>query len=287
MATIKKRVETLKVSPTLAKKWLATNHDNRPIRNYLVTAMAFDMSNDEWDDNGETIKFDENGELIDGQHRLLAVVEAKKTVEMLVVWGLKRKSQDTIDTGAKRTFADNLIRRKEKNAFALAAIVRKVALWENGLTLGRKHVISNHGLDRILTKYPNLREAAREATVVAQRSSLIASVAGYCWWAFSQVDEKDCKYFFDRLGDLHNATKGNPIDALKLKLQKIKSRDYESVSEIWLAAVTIKAWNKFRTGETWEVVDFKTGGAKPEPPPTIHGWKKNSKASMDAEQTPR
>lgn len=273
---IEKRVETILVGPDLATTWMKTNHDNRPIRWSMVKAMSMDMANDEWDDNGETIKFDEYGELIDGQHRLLAIIESGCTVELIVVWGRSRKSQDTIDAGAKRTFADNLTRRKEKNALVLAAIVRKVYLWENGLTLNKGKPVTNHALDKILTKYPDLREVAREAGVIAQRSSLVASVAGYCWWVFSQIDEEDCRHFFSRLGDLHNSSKGNPIDALKNRLQKIKNRDYEHVSDVWLTAVTIKAWNKFRKGESWEQVDFRAGGAYPEAVPVPHGWNRNS-----------
>ena len=278
---MKKRIESIKVGPLLAKKWMETNKDNRPIRTHLFRSMALDMSNDNWDDNGETIKFDEDGNLIDGQHRLLAIIESNKTIEMLVVWGLKRKVQDTIDTGAKRTFADNLHRKGEKNAFVLASIVRKVSLWENGLSPGKKTALSNYTLTRTLEKYPELREIAIKANNIAQKSSLVASIAGYCWWAFAQVSEKDCKHFFDRLADLHNSTKGNPIDALKLRLQKIKNKDYESVSEIWLTAVTIKAWNKFRRGETWEYVDFRSGGATPEKLPIVDGWTKDGRPSME------
>lgn len=272
----KKRVESVKVSPTLAAKWMKTNRDNRPIRDSLVKSMTMDMENGDWDDNGETIKFDLNNDLIDGQHRLLAVIESKKTVEMLVVWGLQRKVQDTVDAGAKRTFADNLHRKGEKHALLLAAIVRKVYIWEDGLKLGKKKATSNYALFRTLEKYPELRDVAREANNISSASSLLGSVAGYLWWVFSRIDEKDCKYFFGRLCDTHNSTKGNPIDSLKNKLQRIKNRDYESVSEVWLTAVTIKAWNKFRKGEDWEIVDFKSGGANPEKPPIAHGWKPNS-----------
>lgn len=272
----KKRIETVKVTPTIARKWMKTNRDNRPIRDTLVKSITLDMSNDEWDDNGETIKFDENNDLIDGQHRLMGVIESGKTIEMLVIWGLPRKVQDTIDTGAKRTFADNLHRKGEKHALLLAAIVRKVYIWEDGLVLGKKKATSNYALTRTLEKYPNLRDAAREANMIAQASDLLGSVAGYLWWVFSSIDEKDCKYFFQRLCDMHNSTKGNPIDALKLRLQRIKNRDYESVSDVWLTAVTIKAWNKFRKGEEWEIVDFRGGGSNPEKPPYPHGWKENS-----------
>lgn len=282
---MKKRVESRKVTPALAQTWLKTNRDNRPVRQSMVDAMALDMKNDEWDDNGETIKFDEDNDLIDGQHRLLAVVLSGCSVEMTIVWGIKRKFADTIDAGTKRTFADQLHKRKEKNHLILAAIVRKVYLWEDGLTLGRRKSTSNYALFRTLEKYPELRKIANDAGNVAGRSALVASVAGYCMWIFNSIDSEDSKYFFDRLGDLHNSAKGNPIDALKNRLQRIKNRDHEHISDIWLTAVTIKAWNKYRTGETWDQVDFRPGGVNPERVPFPHGWSKNRPTSMDPEET--
>jgi len=267
---MQKKTGYIKVTPALAHKWLATNHDNRPIREHLVKSFAVDMENGDWDDNGETIKFDESGELIDGQHRLLAIIESNKTVTLLVVWGVKRRAQDTVDTGAKRTFSDVLSLRGEKNAPVLGAIVRKVCMWEDGMTLGKKVILSNNILFKTLDKYPWLRDVATQASNLAAGSGMMASVAGYCWWAFWQISPEDCKGFFERLNDNANSVKGNPIDSLKRKLNDISKNDHERKSDIWMAAVTIKAWNKFRDGTNWEVVDFRPGGVNPEKLPVPH-----------------
>lgn len=266
----KKRIETIKVTPAIAHRWLATNKDNRPIRENLVTSFAEDMTNGYWDDNGETIKFDEDDCLIDGQHRLLAIIQSNKTIEMIIVWGIKRGSQETIDTGAKKTFANLLSMRKEKNAPALAAIVRKVYIWRKGVRLAKNEVASNSTLSKTLEEYPWLREVAKEASNISHNTGLMASVAGYCWWSFWQISPEDCKSFFERLSDKKNSVKGNPIDALKRKLNELASKDHERMSDVWTAAVTIKAWNKFRDGASWDVVDFRPGGVKPEKMPVPH-----------------
>jgi len=264
------KMKLVKVTPDLAHKWLATNHDNRPVREYLVKSYAEDMASGDWADNGQTIKFDVNDELIDGQHRLLAVIQSNCTIEMWVAYGVQRKARTTVDTGAKMTFANLLTMRKEKNAPILASIVRKVYIWRKGLQLGKVEVASNAMLDRVLEEYPWLRDVARESSGIAGTTNLMASVVGWCWFTFFQINPDDCKAFFERLSDQHNSIKGNPIDALKRKLNKLAQNDHERRSDVWMAAVTVKAWNKFRDGESWQVVDFQPGGVTNEKMPVAH-----------------
>src|SRR5438105_4834244 len=68
----------VKVTPELARQWLESNEDNRRLSDEWVRKLARDMVNDEFPNVGETLKFDEKGRLIDGQHRLRAVVLSGK-----------------------------------------------------------------------------------------------------------------------------------------------------------------------------------------------------------------
>lgn len=65
------------ITPETAKSWLLKNVHNRPLRDGLVTTYATDMANEQWQSNGESIKFSSEGELLDGQHRLAAVIFGK------------------------------------------------------------------------------------------------------------------------------------------------------------------------------------------------------------------
>lgn len=79
------------VTPELARVWLRANTRNRNTRERAVTEYARDMVAGHWNLNGEAIKFAYDGSLLDGQHRLRAVIEADATVQMLVVVGLPRR----------------------------------------------------------------------------------------------------------------------------------------------------------------------------------------------------
>ncbi|MBR1526588.1 MAG: hypothetical protein IJ640_08010, partial [Prevotella sp.] len=56
------------VTPAQARKWLADMRTNRAIKPRLVNRYARQMTRGNWHDNGETLKFDTNGKLCDGQH---------------------------------------------------------------------------------------------------------------------------------------------------------------------------------------------------------------------------
>lgn len=79
---------------------------NRPVHQSQVARYATDMAAGRWGRNHQGIAFDVNGILLDGQHRLWAVVESKVTVQMQVTHGLDREAQLTIDAGLKRSTAD-------------------------------------------------------------------------------------------------------------------------------------------------------------------------------------
>lgn len=74
------------VTPQLAKRMLEHNFaNNRNINDRRVETYANDMKKGEWKFNGEAIKFNKQGELMDGQHRLHAVIRANVPVKMAVI----------------------------------------------------------------------------------------------------------------------------------------------------------------------------------------------------------
>jgi hypothetical protein len=66
----------ISVTPELAAKWLELNDHNRGVVTARVDQYAADMRRGEWRVNGEAIKISADGKILDGQHRLLAVLEA-------------------------------------------------------------------------------------------------------------------------------------------------------------------------------------------------------------------
>lgn len=102
--------QRLDIPPETSQLWVTKyNTNNRKVRPKRVAQIAEDMRLGKFVVNGDPIRFDSNGNLMDGQHRLLAAVRAGYTFkDQLVIFGLPPEASETIDCGAARTDADRL-----------------------------------------------------------------------------------------------------------------------------------------------------------------------------------
>lgn len=102
------RTELVKVTPVLAEHYLSKNVSNRSVSQRLVDKYSHEMQQGEWVMNHQGIAFYEDGAVADGQHRLLAILQSRATVPLMVTFGLKRPAAVTIDVGRKRSVADGI-----------------------------------------------------------------------------------------------------------------------------------------------------------------------------------
>jgi hypothetical protein len=99
----------LLVTPGIAQAWL-TRHNlhNRLPRVKVIEGYTQDMLMGHWQTTGETVSFDWDGQLVNGQHRLEAIFASGIGIDLLIVTGLDPGVRQTVDTHAKRTIADSL-----------------------------------------------------------------------------------------------------------------------------------------------------------------------------------
>jgi len=109
----------------------------RKARPRKVTLYATEMTTGRWKVNGDTIKFDDQGRLIDGQHRLMAAIQAGLTLTSFVARGLDADDAfATLDVGARRSTADYLrYHGFASNVALLAASARRFS-WLRGSLAG-------------------------------------------------------------------------------------------------------------------------------------------------------
>lgn len=98
---------TMVIDPQVAQTMLDTNESNRNVRKNNVDTLAAAMKRGAFQMSPQGIAFDKNGKLIDGQHRLLAVVQSGCTVQMRVTMGCDADVFRVLDTGKNRN-ADDL-----------------------------------------------------------------------------------------------------------------------------------------------------------------------------------
>jgi hypothetical protein len=96
------------VTPDVATGLLERNTINRPLRQGWVEILKGIMLRGEWYKTHEGIAITTEGDVVDGQHRLWAVVESGVTVAMLISRGVSREARLVIDSGLRRTLHDAL-----------------------------------------------------------------------------------------------------------------------------------------------------------------------------------
>jgi hypothetical protein len=97
-----------KITPKKAAEYLKRKLPNRRTRPSLVVKYATDMKAGRWMLTHEGIAFDKRGRLIDGQHRLEAIIVAGVSIEMYVFSDLNRQTMRSVNIGGIRWDHDQL-----------------------------------------------------------------------------------------------------------------------------------------------------------------------------------
>ncbi len=115
----------VKVTPTLAQEILAAQgpDTNRRLDSFQIGRLSELIRSGKWNEDVDSIKVSKTGRLIDGQHRLHAVIRAGvKSVTMLFATGVPEDTIKYIDTGKRRTTGQTLqILGQQVPAIRLAA----------------------------------------------------------------------------------------------------------------------------------------------------------------------
>lgn len=252
------RTEIMTITPEIAGDWLAINIHNRRMKDPWVRELAGRISRGEWALNGEPIIISETNVLIDGQHRLAAVIMANRAIESVVTFDAPDSAYETVDTGRARFFQDKLYVDREVNYARLAAMLA----WEYRLDHGhmrRVNVAPSHAeLATTLDRHPELREAAMRGHEVGKASRFMPdSLAAWLYHKFCQMDEVKAADFFAGLIDGTNLEPGNPVLALRERLIANRASPSKFVRP-HLAALVIKAWNAYYAGNRLSILVFRT-----------------------------
>lgn len=259
-----------RITPDVAEEYLGKNLRNRSMDRSVVEKFADEMDAGHWVLNGETIVFDTDGNLADGQHRLAAILEHGRPVYSLVVRGVEPMiAQDTTDAGRKRTLGQQLQIHGEKNATHLASAIGTVyRLTTVGRETAGVYPTVLEGLE-LLARHPGIRDSiafGRSANESEIRYSLGQATGLH--YLFRTVDYEDADAFWDHLSSGVGLEEGDPILLLRKLLirarQDASKRESGRLSRLYRGAITIKAWLKWRAGETLQLLRWQGGGKKPE-----------------------
>lgn len=232
-------VET--IDPDRAARYLTRNTGNRRISQAHVDEIARDLQENRWIYNAQPICFADNGRLMNGQHRLHAVIAANREINAPVVYGLNEAAYPTYDNHARRRtkvgneradFGDlglahamaNLLWRKERKARETINATASVAEIHQ--------IIKEH--PRLLT----LRGFARKMGHFGR-----ASVIGYGAYVIERDNPRLAQRFLESFETGANLGPGHPILALRSVMQKLRN---DKASQAEQLAALLAGWERFK-----------------------------------------
>jgi hypothetical protein len=250
-------VSIVRVTPELAREWLDANTRNRNLNKRHVVHMADVMSAGDMVLNGETIIFDSNGVLLNGQHRLWGCIKSGHHFDSVVIRNVSPDVFDTLDGGRKRKVGEMLAMNGEQNssnvASAIAALVAFVDLGGNitGTTCNAR-TATPQVCERVLASHPGIRDSVKQVRKQKLYDNQWAYVLHYL---FQTVDPRLANDFIDVLCS-GSPDVGRPFNVFREHLIKNPGGPSERRER---AAKAIKAWNAERARERPKMFKFLKG----------------------------
>jgi hypothetical protein len=227
----------VQVTPALATEWLAVNTKNRRVKAETVDGYARDMKAGEWLTTHQGVAFNEADELIDGQHRLLAIQKSGSAVLLLVSSGWPKKmpkqksfTMDAVDRGCLRSLPDQLeLQHGIANARSIVQVTGALAAAVCGLERIRKQTPA--GVLAIVEAYrEEFKWLAENVTTTAGLRSVHASsviMLGLAAWP------EPTKAFYEQLKLGLNLTANSPVYHLRNFLMSLRGgNNYEQKAQI-------------------------------------------------------
>lgn len=238
------KVET--ITPALAAEYLKANTNNRPCSYARVAELAGAMKRGEWMQNGDAIRFSDDGVLLDGQGRLKACIAAGVSFNTVVVRNLPRDAFKTMDLGKKRNLADILAIDGEKNTTKLARALRFLMMYESGSFNGASYTPQQ--LEECLRRHPGMRSWISPSTAMYKVTGHAAIVLAVCYLG-SLTRPEAAEEFMRLLLDGAGLAKGSPVLTLRDRLQQDRAAT-SKLPASYVAQLVIHAYNAFARGDS-------------------------------------
>ena len=254
------------VTPDYAATLLEKNTTNRNISHITVKCYAQAMASGEWMQNGQTITIAEDGTILDGQHRLWAVIESGITITFLIVFNVKKDAIVTIDSGISRTFR-HLLQIKQSKHATTAASMTKLAWIHDHFDSEMSNSACKISLRNPVLEcyYDENKDLIERAAAIADtgKHHFVKSHMALAIYIFLRRNPGKAEEFASLLKSGEKLYPKHPILTLRMKLfDNVMSRNKLTARET--LAYYIKAWNAFLKGKDLSVFRWNNTESLPE-----------------------
>lgn len=254
-------IEVWRITPMFAEQELErANVGNRSMKRHQVDQIKSDIQKGHWVTlTGESIGYDENDQITNGQNRLQAIANAGEGVDVVVWRNLAPEVKYVIDQGVQRTGADILgFAGQEKYLPMLSTALRIVAAWDaeylehSGIKTSRFKPWSKSDLLIMAEKHPGLVDSVAWAASVRSKERckpIPPAVLAFLHYETSLIDPNAAEEFWNgyATNDFPNKT-GDPRWMMWKKVSHVDvTRAHNKVTGIFVFC-GFRAWNLWRDG---------------------------------------
>ena len=258
-------IQVEEITPIVAGELLMLNSRNRPKNQRHVTFLADQMKAGTWEMAADPIRVSESGVLLDGQHRLYAVIESDITQRMVVVRGLEDKTFHVMDTGRMRLAADVLAIGGHANSRLLASVARMIISYKRGnfantlANAGRVAglTVTNGEIDAFASQYDLQPFVLQAKSWYTAWRIFTGSEYGFFYFILSEVDSAAAFEFLGALSLGADLPADSPIFLLRKKLEQYRLGVKKiSITPTEKLGLIFKAWNLYRKDKTATYLNF-------------------------------
>jgi len=253
------------ITPETAAEWLELNGLNRPVAQLVVTRIARDMSKGEYILTGESIIFGESGRLLDGQHRLWAIVESGVAIQSVVVRGIPNEERaiQFVDSGRSRTLQHAMhVTGTEGASKDLAAAANMAWRYEHHRFKQTDWPSRSEALTWIEDN-GGIREAVTLAKSVYVNLRIPRTPVAVALYLNSRVDPEAAAEFWRLASTGEGLTAKDPILTYRRWAILTMAKRTNEHPQTWLL-YNLKAMNQWRDGKQVGILAVKNG-EMPEP----------------------
>jgi len=267
---------SVRVTVKMAREFLDSRvAKQRRIGARHVAELADAMLNGRWIYNGESIKIDKTGAMIDGQHRCAAGIKARKAFYTDIVYGLPEEAYKTVDQKAKsRSASDVLTINGEKSTRSLASALAWNIAYNTGklVKTGKQWLVSPDAqqIEAELTANPKIKESVIVGRMC--KGMLGGGPAAFLHYRFSLKDQPLADWFFHQFSTGENLPSNSPILLLRNWFLEDRIQNKAKLPMGEKIASVIKTWNLIRKSVKTKkraFIKWRSGGNAPEKFPII------------------